>query len=190
MGNIFNEIEDNLFFDEEVIFDVDRIREYILDFIIKRVEGELPENRGFVFEQIVCDFFDYMGLNVVRSGKTRDFGIDGVIRLKIDLFGELNLGLQVKYKVIDSTDVDLFSASLRNAELRLGVIVCKESREMQNYELNSRLKAILFSRGIKVREKLIEENININPLFILKLDEIVGISARKFRNVVGAVYKK
>lgn len=190
MVNIFSEIEDELFYKEEIIFDIDKIRQFIFKFIEERIEKEEDAKRGFLFEQIICDFFDYLGVEVVRTGKTRDFGLDGIVKLKLDVLGEVDLGLQIKHKLIDSNDVDMFLASLRNAELWLGVIVCKDSRQLQKYELNSKIRAILFVKGIKIKERIIRENININPIFVLKMDDIVEMSARKFRNVVEAVYKR
>ncbi|MBU0906931.1 MAG: restriction endonuclease [Nanoarchaeota archaeon] len=190
MVNTFSELEDRLFYEEEIIFDFDKIKNFIFEFVQKKLEKEEAAKRGFLFEQVICDFFDYLGVDVVLGGKTRDFGLDGIVRLNLDVLGEVDLGLQAKYKLIDSNDVDLFLASLKNAELQLGVIVCEDSRQLQKYELNSKISAILFAKGIKIKEKVIKENININPIFVLKMDDVVEMSARKFRNVVEAVYKK
>lgn len=108
----------------------------------------------------------------------------------MSLFGEVNLGLQVKYKLIDSTDIDLFLSALRNSELQLGVVVCKDSRRLEKYELNSKIKAILLSKGIAIKERLIKENIDINPVFILKMDEMAEIIANNIRGFVRMIYKK
>lgn len=190
MVNTFSEIEDMLFYKEEVIFDFDKIKESIYTLVEEKIKNEAENKRGFLFEQIICDFFDYLNIETVRIGKTRDFGLDGIIKLKLDVLGDVDLGLQIKYKLIDSTDIDSFLSNLRNAELQLGVIVCKDSRELQKYDLNSRIKAILFAKGIKIKEKAIGENININPIFILRMNDVVEMSARKFRNLVEAVYKR
>lgn len=98
--------------------------------------------------------------------------------------------MQIKYKLIDSTDIDLFLSSLKNSELQLGVIVCKDSRKLNKYELNSKIKAILFSKGINIKEKLIKENVDINPVFILKFNEVIDIVVSQIRAFVTAVYKK
>ena len=146
--------------------------------------------KGFLFEEIVYDFFDYMNIGLLRSKKTRDFGIDGILKLNLQLVGEVNLGVQIKYKLIDSTDIDSFLSSLRNAELQLGVIVCKNSRNLEKYELNSRIKAILFSRGILLKERLIKDKIDINPVFVLKFDDLLNVVANNVRGVVKSIYKK
>ncbi len=190
MVNIFSEIEDEIFFNESIIFEKDKIKNYILDFIANRLNSKPEKGRPFFFEEIVYDFFDYRKIDLTKTRKTRDLGIDGIIKLKLDILGSINLGVQIKYKLIDSNDVDLFLSALKNAELQLGVIVCKDSRKLEKYELNSKIKAILLSKGIKIKERLIKENININPVFILKLNDIVEIVASEMRAVIESVYKK
>ncbi|MEK6926035.1 MAG: hypothetical protein AABW50_02035 [Nanoarchaeota archaeon] len=190
MDNVFFEIEDRLFFDEEIIFDEAKIKQFIFDFLLNDINSRDDKKRGFYFEEIVYNFFEYLNVPLVKTKKTRDFGIDGIIKLKLNLLGEINLGLQVKYKIIDSTDVDLFLSSLRNSELQLGAIVCRDSRKLEKYGLNSKLRAILLSKGIKVREKLIKDDINLNPVFILKFDELVEIVASQIRGVIKSIYKK
>jgi len=190
MPNIFSEIEDNIFFNETIIFDEEKIKCYILEFLTKKLAAANDKERPFLFEQIIYDFFDYEHILLIRTKKTRDFGIDGVVKLNMQLIGNADIGLQIKFKQIDSTDIDSFSASLKNAELQLGVLVCKESRRLDKYNLNSKLTAILFSRGIKLKERLIEENINLNPIFILKFQDVIDLTASNIRAVVKGVYKK
>jgi len=190
MVNIFSEIEDKIFFNEEIIFNEAKIRERVFDLVLEELNKKPENTRAFFFEEVVYDFFEYIRVDIIKTKKTRDFGVDGVVKLNLDLLGEINLGLQVKHKTIDSTDVDSFLISLRNSELQLGIIVCKDSRRLDKYELNSKIKAILLSRGIKIKERLIKENIDINPIFILKLDDIIDIVVSRIRGTVKAVYKK
>ena len=189
MANLFFEIEDKLFFDESIIFDEEKIKQFILDFISKKISEKQENERAFFFEEIVYDFFDYMHIDLIKTKKTRDFGVDGIIKLKLELLGSLDIGLQIKYKLIDSNDVDLFLSALKNSELQLGVIVCKDSRNLQKYELNSKIKAILLSRGVNIKERIINEKVDINPVFILKFNEIIEIVAAQIRAVVRGVYK-
>jgi len=190
MVNIFSEIEDKLFDEEEIIFDQNKIKEYTLNFILNKLNSISEKERPFVFEEIIYDFFNYMKIDIIKTKKTRDFGIDGIIKLKLDLLGDISLGLQIKHKLIDSNDIDLFLSALRNAELQLGVIICKDSRKLEKYQLNTKIKAILLSKGIKIKEKLIKEEININPVLILKLDEIIEMSSLELRSIIKAIYKK
>ena len=147
-------------------------------------------NSPFFFEEIIYDFFDYRKIKLIRTKKTRDFGIDGIITLETELLGKVNLGLQIKYKLIDSNDIDMFLSAIKNAELQLGVIVCKDSRKLEKYELNSKIKAILLSKGIQIKERLIKEEVDINPVFILKLNDLIDVAASDMRSFVKAVYKK
>lgn len=116
--------------------------------------------------------------------------MDGIIKLKADLIGEINLGLQIKYKLIDSNDIDLFLSALKNAELQLGVVVCKDSRKLEKYDLNNKLKAILLSKGITLKERLIHEKIDMNPVVILKFEDLIEIIASNIRAFSRGVYKK
>lgn len=190
MVNFFSEIEDELFFNEEIIFDEVKIREFASSFILNKLNEKNEVERPFYFEEVIYDFFEYLNIQLIRTKKTRDFGIDGFIKLKVGFLGDIDIGLQIKYKLIDSNDIDLFLSALKNAELQLGVIVCKDSRRLEKYELNSKIKAILLSKGIKIREKLIKEEININPVFVLKFEDILDIVASEIRAVVRAIYKK
>ncbi|MEK6918201.1 MAG: restriction endonuclease [Nanoarchaeota archaeon] len=190
MANIFSEIENEIFFDENIIFDKVKIKNYVFNFISERLEKKTEKERPFYFEEIIYDFFDYFNISIIKTKKTRDFGIDGVIKLKLDLLGEIDIGLQIKYKTIGSNDIDVFLSSLRNSELQLGVIVCKESRKLQKYELNTKIKAILLSKGINVKEKILKDIVNINPVFVLKLNEIVELVSSNIRSFVMGVYKK
>jgi hypothetical protein len=190
MVNIFSEFEDSIFFDESMIFDENKIRGKLTDVIIQKLNSCKETEKGFVFEEIICDALEFLSIPFIKTKKTRDFGLDGIIRIKLDIFGEANIGLQIKYKLIDSNDLDLFLSALRNAEIQLGVIICKDSRELQKYELNSKIKAILLSKGVKIKEKLIKENITINPVFILKFDDILDMTSTRMRDVVRAIYKQ
>lgn len=190
MTNIFSDAEDEILSDETIIFDKEKIKRKLSNIISERLSLLDNAKKPFFFQDIVYDFFDYMRINLIKTGKTRDAGLDGVIKLQTELLGEINLGLQIKYKLLDSNDVDLFIASLRNAELQVGLIVCKDSRKLEKYDLNSKIKTILFSKGIKIREKLIKEDVSINPVFVLKFDDILDVAASNLRGFVMGVYKK
>ncbi len=188
MSNLFSDIEGEIIFDERICFDEIKIKEEVLKELAKAIEKS--DNKGFEFENIVYDFFEYMNIPLAKTPKTRDNGLDGFVDFNLGFLGNVKLGLQIKYQIINSTDIDSFLAALKNAELQLGTIVCKDSRNLVNYELNSRIKSILLSRGIKVKEKLLKDNININPVFVLKLDELAEITASQMRSFAKAVYKK
>jgi len=190
MPNIFSKIEEEVTFDEDIIFDEEKIKQFIFKKIEKKVEKVQEQKRGFYFEEIIYDFFNYMNLPLIKSPKTRDFGIDGMVKLDLNLLGSIDVGLQIKYKLINSNDVDLFLFSLNSAEIKLGVIICKDSRTLQKYELNSKLKAILFSKVILLKEKLIKEKVDINPVFVLKLNDVIEIVSPQIRAFVKTVYKK
>ena len=190
MANIFSEIEEQVCFNEEIIFDEDKIKDFILAEIIKRINAKEEKEKPFYFEEIIKDFFKYRKIQLIETKKTRDFGLDGIIKLGLEMLGDINLGLQIKYKLIDSNDIDLFLSALRNTELQLGVIVCKDSRRLDKYELNSKIKAILLSRGILIKERLLNEKVDINPVLILKFEEIISIVASDIRGFIKSVYKK
>ena len=190
MDNIFTKIEEDLFFDESIIFDKEKIKGHILDYIVKEINTKPEKERGFFFEEIVYDFFDYKRIPILKTKKTRDFGIDGVITLKLDIIGDIKIGIQTKYKIIDSKDIDSFLISLKNAELQLGTIICKDSRRLDKYNLNSRIKSILFSKGIETKEKLINKDVDINPVFILKTDDLIEMVASEIRAVATGIYKR
>jgi restriction endonuclease Mrr len=190
MSNIFAEIKDKIFFDEGIAFEEDKIKIFISKFLENKLKEKGEKDKSFYFEEIIYDFFEYLGIGVTKTKKTRDFGLDGVIKLNLDLLGEIDLGLQIKHKLIDSTDVDMFLSALRNAGLQLGVLVCKDSRELGKYRLNSKIKAILLAKGIKIKEKLIKEDIDINPVFVMKMEEIIDIATLRMRLLVKSIYKK
>lgn len=190
MANIFSEIEEEIFFNEEIIFDEVKIKENVISFIDNKISLKNEKERPFYFQEIVYDFFDYMNIPLLKAKKTRDFGVDGIVRLNIGFLGSIDVGLQIKYTIVDSNDVDLFLSALRNSELQLGVIVCKDSRELTKYELNTKLKAILFSKGIVVKERLIKDKVDINPVFVLKFQDLIDIVTSQIRAVVKGVYKK
>lgn len=186
--NFFRLIEDKIFENEKIMFDEKAIQKEVSKEIIESLKEKSPQEQGFYFEKIVYDFFDYLSFNLTKTKKTRDFGLDGVIEMHIEPFGKIGLGLQIKYKIIDSSDIDKFIQALNYAELRLGTLICKDSRRLMKYELNSKLKAILFSRNIKTNLKL--NKIDINPIFILKLKDIVNLVASDMRAVIRGIYKK
>lgn len=183
-------MEDHVLFNENIMYDKKIIKDYVKNFIIENLNKQSEKERPFVFEEIIYSFFEYMKIDIIKTKKTRDFGIDGIVKLKLDLLGEINLGIQIKYKTIDSNDIDLFLSALRNAELQIGVIIPKETRRLDKYQLDTKIKAILLSKGIKIKEKIIKEDININPVFILKLEEIIDIATDNMRNLVSMIYKK
>ncbi|MFH1710905.1 MAG: restriction endonuclease [Nanoarchaeota archaeon] len=188
--NFFFDIESEITFRDDLMFDKAKIEFYILNSIISKLKSAAKNKVGFCFEEVVCDFFEYRRIPLIKTKKTRDFGIDGIITLDAGIFGKINLGLQAKYSLIDSNDVDIFFSALRHAELQLGVIVCKDSRRLEKYELNSKLKAILLSKGINVKERLINQKVDVNPVIILKMEDIVKIVALDIRSFVASVYKQ
>jgi hypothetical protein len=190
MANIFSEIEEQVYFDEDIIFDETKIRDFILVKITEKLNNKKDSERPFYFEEIIKDFFRYQRIQLIETKKTRDFGLDGIIKLGLQMLGDIDLGLQIKYKLIDSNDIDLFLSALKNVELQLGVIVCKDSRNLHNYELNSKIKAILLSRGISIKERLLNDRVDINPVLILKFEEVISIVASEIRGFVRGVYKK
>ena len=151
MINIFYKIEEVILEKDDIIFDENLIEDYILKAIVQKMGEVDGAKRGFYFEKIIYDFFEYMNISLIKTPKTRDFGIDGIIKMNLQLFGEVNLGVSIKYSLIDFGDVDMFLTALRNSELNLGVVVCKDSRNLEKYEFNSKIKAILFSRGIFIK---------------------------------------
>jgi len=188
MNNLFSELEGEIIFLEDICFDEQKIQGFILKEIKKKLDAS--NNKGFAFEEIVYDFFEYMNIPLIKTPKTRDGGLDGFVNFNVGFLGEVKLGLQIKYSLIDSTDIDSFLSVLNNAELQLGVIICKGSRNLSKYELNSKIKFILFSRGIVIKEKLLNEKVDINPVFVLKLNELVEIVSTQIRGFAKGVYKK
>lgn len=186
--NFFKSIENDLFEKEEIIFNEKKIQEIILQKISEEIDKN-PKKEGFCFEKIIYDFFDYLNFDLIKTKKTRDAGIDGIISLKIEPFGNLKLGLQIKYKIIDSTDIDKFIQALNYAELKLGVITCKESRRLIKYELNSKLKALFLTQNLK-NTNFKFEKVDLNPVFILKLKDVVTLGASKMRAIASTIYKK
>jgi len=190
MKNIFSEVEEKVLFDDNLMFEESYIKDYIQNHILGKLNSIDKEKVGFLFEEIIYDFLEYMNISFVRTKKTRDYGIDGIIKTNLGFFGEIDLGVQIKYTTIDSNDVDLFLSSLKNLEIQLGVIICKDSRNLEKYELNSKIKAILFSKGIEIKEKLIKDKVNINPVLILRFDEVISVVSSQIRAVVKGIYKK
>src|SRR3989344_2205199 len=190
MANIFSEVQDTILCNENIMFEENKIKDFLWNSIKDRVELETERQRPFLFEEIVHSFFEYRHIRTIKTKKTRDFGLDGIIKLNLQLIGEIDLGLQIKYKIIDSNDIDLFLSALRNTEIQLGIIVCKDSRRLEKYELNSKIKAILFSKGININDKIIKEKIDVNPVLVLKMKDIIEMAASEIRSIVVGVYKK
>jgi len=190
MDNLFSKFEEEIFDKEEIIFSEEKIKIALAQFTADKLSKIPDKEKGFYFQDIIYNFFEYTNIPLIKAGKTRDSGLDGVIKIKAELIGELDLGLQIKYKLIDSTDVDLFLSALKNSELQLGLIICKDSRNLNKYELNSKLKAILLSKGINLKERIIKNKIDINPVLIIKFDEILDIIASQIRSFIKGVYKK
>jgi len=186
--NFFKEIEKRILYeDEEILFDDKKIREISEKLIIDKINKIDENKKGLFFEEIICDFFEYKNFEIFRTKKTRDFGLDGLIELKIEPFGNLKLGLQIKYKKVGSEDIDLLINALNFAEIKMGVLVCKDSGRLDKYNLSSKLKAMLIGKENKIE---IKENLDINPVFILKFSDILDIFSQSVRDVVRSVYKK
>ncbi|MEK6926898.1 MAG: restriction endonuclease [Nanoarchaeota archaeon] len=190
MNNLFNEIEDEIFINESIIFNKQKIKEKVNSVIFTKLNEKQGNEKHFLFEEIIFQFFEYLNIPIVKTKKTRDFGIDGIIKLNLELLGEIDLGIQIKDTVIDSMDIDNFLSSLKNSELRLGLIICNKSRNLQKYELNTKIRAILLSKGIKIKENLINQSINLNPIFILKTEDILDIYVSRLRGIIESIYKK
>jgi len=187
--NFFKEIEKNILNenDEEILFDYNNIRKLSEEIILNGINKVNEKKRGLFFEEIMLDFFEYKLFKVFRTKKTRDFGLDGLIEINIEPFGDLKLGLQVKYKKIDSKDVDLLINSLNFAEIKVGVLICKDANRLDKYNISSKLKAMLIGKENKLDVK---ENLSINPIFILKFSDILDVFSHEVRGVVEMVYKK
>lgn len=189
-NNFFKKLEEEaLWHKEDTLFDADRIKSYARGYILNKIQEKKEKERGFFFEEIVCDFFEYLGYRVTRTKKTRDRGLDGIVDVKIMPLGEVKLGIQAKWGRIDSGDVDGFIQSLENAEIRLGVIACRDSTRLQKYTLPAKIKSILFFRNIKAKVKDIPD-VGIEPVFILKLDDMIEVTSKKIRDIVSSTYKR
>ena len=188
MDNLFFKIENEILSNEEIIFEKEKIKDEINKLILEKFK--IKENKNFFFEDVVCDFFDYIDTPLIKTKKTRDSSLDGILKLKLDFLGDVDVGLQIKNKIIDSTDVDSFYSSLKLSELQIGTIICRDSRHLEKYDLNTKIKTILLSRGIELKEKLINDKIDINPVFIIKFEDIVDIASSQIRGVAKSVYKK
>jgi len=186
-SNFFKILDKKIFSSEQIIFSKSKIKKFVKNLIFQELNS-LPKNkRGEFFEKIVCDFFEYMHFELTRTKKTRDFGLDGIIKTELEPFGKLKIGLQIKYKKINSIDVDSFLQALNFAEIRLGALVCKDAARLDKYTISSKLKAMLFGeeKGIKVKEKL-----ELKPVFILKFEDVLNIFSEEVRYKVQAIYKR
>ncbi len=191
MDNFFDSLEKKILLsDEEVLFNIEKIKEYSRNYLLDNIEEKPKNERGFYFEEIVCDLFRYLNFKVIQTKKTRDFGLDGIIETELEPFGKLKLGLQVKWKKINASDVDLFIQALNFAEIRLGILLCKTTGDIKKYKLSSKIKAILSSFDNDVKNDPNISELYLEPIFILKFDDIVDIFSQRVRNLVSAVYKR
>jgi len=186
--NFFKGLESEILnLDESILFSEKKIRGAVEKAVLGKLNSVAASRRGFLFEAIVCDFFENHGFEVVRSKKTRDLGIDALVSTELQPFGKLSLGVQAKYKRISSKDVDLFLQALRFSEIALGVVVCKEAGRLDKYTLSSKLRGLLFGLGKKAD---LGERIDLNPVFVLKFSELINIFAKKVRSIVKGIYKR
>jgi len=191
LDNFFDSLEKKILLsDEEVLFNIEKIKEYSRNYLLDNIEEKPKNERGFYFEEIVCDLFRYLNFKVIQTKKTRDFGLDGIIETELEPFGKLKLGLQVKWKKINASDVDLFIQALNFAEIRLGILLCKTTGDIKKYKLSSKIKAILSSFDNDVKNDPNISELYLEPIFILKFDDIVDIFSQRVRNLVSAVYKR
>lgn len=189
-NNFFKKFEEDVLWQkEDTLFDADRIKSYTRKYVLDKIQDKKEKERGFFFEGIVCDFFEYLGYRVTRTKKTRDMGLDGIVDVNIMPLGEVKLGIQAKWRKIGSRDVDGFIQSLENAEIKLGVIACRDSTRLQKYTLSAKIRSILLFRDIEAKVKDIPD-IGIEPVFILKLDDIVEVTSKKIRDIVSSTYKR
>lgn len=186
--NYFKELQTQILRNSEnILFDEKKIKKIAKKELEKAMENQPKTKNGLFFEEIICDFFEFLGFEVIRTKKTRDLGIDGIIKTKLQPFGLLELGLQVKYKTIDSSDVDSFVQALNFAEIRIGVIVCKKAKRLDKYTLSSKMKAILLGAKNEVR---INKRIDLKPVFVMSLRETIDVFSQHLRDVVKSVYKR
>lgn len=186
--NLFLTVESELLeLADKESFSKSKIETFLKSRFIEKINsGKTPSEKGFIFERLVCDFFEYKSFKVLRTKKTCDFGIDGIIEVKLSPFGTLRLGLQVKYKKISAKDFDVFVQSLNFAEIKIGVLVCKDSAKIQRNSLNSKVKAILSTKGGNL-PKL--PDFELNQAFILKAKDIIELAAEQAFFTVKSIYK-
>lgn len=189
LTKFFRDLEERVLWRDDIIFDIEKIKAFSMDYALKEIQGRTMQERGFFFEELSRDFFRYLGFMVESTKRTRDLGIDGIVRMKLEPLGQLELGLQAKWKKIGSEDLDSFLQALQFAEIKLGVLTCKDSRDMQKYTMSSKIKALLLKYG---RDKEIENvpDLDMKPVFILKFEDLIDIFSKRVRSVVSAVYKR
>jgi|APSaa5957512576_1039674.scaffolds.fasta_scaffold05139_4 hypothetical protein len=190
MSNLFFELEDLIFGYEEILFDEVKIEGFVFDYLNNKLKKFNGSEKGFYFEKIVFDFFEYKGIPIRKTKKTRDFGIDGFLKLNLGFIGEVDVGLEIKYRKIGSKDIDAFRNSLEDLDINLGIICCKDSRRLDKYTLDTKLRTLLFSKGIEMKENLINERISTNPVIVLKSEDFIKIVSSDIRAFVRGVYKK
>ena len=186
--NYFRELQGQILkSSDSVLFDEKKIKEMARNHVEKSIEKQAKTERGLFFEKIVLDFFDFLGFKVTRTKKTRDLGIDGIIKTELPPFGLLRMGLQVKYKEIDSSDIDAFIQALNFAEIRVGVVACRKAGRLDKYTISTKVKALLLGSENNMR---IGKRIDLKPVFVMNLNEIIGIFSQHTRDVVKSVYKR
>lgn len=73
MVNIFSEIEEKRFDKEDIIFDEEKIKDYLYNFLINKLNENSEIERPFYFEQIIYDFFEYMNILLIKTKKNKRF---------------------------------------------------------------------------------------------------------------------
>lgn len=186
--NFFKKIEFELTdAPEQVLFSEKKIRALAEKLVLREINKKPVKQRPAFFEKIICDFFIFRNFKLIKTKKTRDLGLDALIKTRLEPFGELSLGLQIKYKKIGSIDVDLFLRSLDFADLKLGALVCKDSRRLDKYTLSAKLKAMLFGLG---EEASLKKRIDLKPVFILKFSDILDVFTGEIRLRMKGIYKR
>ncbi len=186
--NLFRQLEEEILDRAEgEIFNHQKICAIAKEFFSKKIANAKNDSeRGFIFQDIVCDFFEYKNFKIHRTKKTKDFGIDGVIEAEIRPFGILRMGLQVKYKRINSADLDSFLQALDFAEIKVGVIACKDSARLQKNSAKAKFKAMLLGRTEKIPKF---EDFGLQQVFVLKFAEIICLFAEETMLVIKGIYK-
>lgn len=187
-NNLFRQIEEiAIDLAENTRLNREIIRQLAEKSVLERISSKKtnPE-KGIAFQEIVCDFFEYRNFKVFRQKKTRDLGIDGIIESKLAPFGVLRIGLQAKFKKIGSADVDSFIQALNFAEIKLGVLVCKDSTRISRTFLSSKLDAILLGSGKKPPKV---GRIELQPVFVMKFGELLDSFTEEAVSAVNSIYK-
>src|SRR3989338_6031230 len=74
MTNLFSEIEEQVIFNEEIMFDESKIKEFILNYITNKLIIKLEKERPFYFEQIIepdsTSDFGFINTTLLSSSET------------------------------------------------------------------------------------------------------------------------